>query len=144
MANLAVYWRNFDKESSRGDWPCTRWFSNRERLVSKLANGDRLWLFTSGDKAGRSEINSGYLVEVFVVDRVSENAEGASNYAPEEFGYVIHGDALRCEKVDPPLLIDEIIRPAGHEVSEPIGRLRQGPWRLTDADVTELERRRSH
>ncbi|MBY0524186.1 MAG: hypothetical protein K2R98_12350 [Gemmataceae bacterium] len=137
MADFAIYWKNFARESKAADWPCTRWFTNADRL-GKRAVGDRLWLFTAGDKCDMAEAKAGYLVEVFRVKCVQENQVIDPDYPSHEFRYVIQGDETRCVKIDPPLLVDDIIRAEGQDPAVAIGTFLQSPRKLDDDNRNRL------
>ena len=130
MADFGIYWKNFARESASGDWPCTRWFTNSERLVRQLAPGDRLWLIATGRACGMAESQMGYLVELFVVRRVEANPGSNPDYPRADVAYAISGDDTSCLRVDPPLLVDPLIRGEESGPGVSIGMVRQGPWRL--------------
>jgi hypothetical protein len=137
MADFGIYWKNFARERRQGDWPCTRWFTNSDPL-GRAAPGDRLWLITSGERCGMAEGSLGYLVEVLVVRSVANNTESDSDYPPADYAFAVHGDPARCLVVDPPLLIDRLIRRASSNPELPIGTVHQGPWRLKGEVVATL------
>jgi hypothetical protein len=141
MANFGVYWKNFTKDRNRQDWPCERWFTNSERLLRRLAAGDRLWLVASGESCQIAGSKQGYLVEVLVVHKVVSNRDGDPEYPVQDFAFTIVGEPGRCPAIDPPLLVDELMRPEGQDAGIPIGTLRQAPWKLPDAVVAQLEER---
>ncbi len=135
MPDFGFYWKNFAKDS---DWPCARYFSGAERVVGKISRQDHVWLFASGDTCGMSEGNSGYLVQVFVVGSVGPNPGDNPEYRVETFPQSIDADPNRCVAVDPPLLVDEIVRGTQGDRHLHIGRVRQKPWRLSEDMVGKL------
>jgi hypothetical protein len=60
------------------------------------------------------------------------------------FQLVVEGVQDRCRRVCLPILIDDIVRPEGHEGHIPIGSLRQGAWRLPDEIADRLVERLMH
>jgi hypothetical protein len=94
-----------------------------------------LWLFTGG-KLCREPSDGiehlGYLVQVFVVDRLSRLT------GDERFAWKVHGEPERCVAVRPPLNVDDLIRPHGAEPGTPIGYLWQGARKLGGETVNAL------
>jgi hypothetical protein len=138
MPDFGIYWKNFAKESKQGDWPCSHWFTNSERL-RKAVSGDHFWLFTSGDTCDMTESKMGYLVEIFTVQDTISNSGNNSDYPSQDFGYVVNGDCTRCLEVEPPLLVDPIIREKETGPEIPIGRVRQGPWKMKEEMASNLK-----
>ena len=143
MADYGIYWKNFARESNQGDWPCTRWWTNSDRL-GRCANGGRLWLFTSGVKCGMADEKAAYLVELFTVDEVETDRGGDSGYPAEEFRFLIRGREARCVAVHPPLSVDDVLRPPEYPVTLPVGTILQSPRKLREDVLLRLvERPRS-
>jgi hypothetical protein len=141
MADFGIYWKNFAKDRRHHPGPLLRWFTNSQRLVRHLTPGDRLWLFTTGHACDMAESRLGYLVEVFTVHCVRANDGLDTEYPRHDFGLVIVADASRSLVVDPPLLVDDLLRPAGRPADISIGTVRQSPWKLPAEAATKLEDR---
>lgn len=133
MADFRVFWRDFVRESRLGIWPCTGWRTNAERLAN-CSEGDRVWIFTDGARCEMEKDKAGYLVEILTVESVA--------YADpnEERRYLVEGEPERCFVVDPPLLVDDIVRPPGRGSSVPIGTFLQGAQCLSADKVGRLVR----
>ncbi len=138
MADFGIYWKNFAKEGEQGDWPCLGWFTNSERLARQIQAGDRLWLFTTGDACDMPESKMGYLVQLFVVESVAGNPGSNHEYPPTDFAFFIRGSKAGCIKVDPPLLVDTIIREPGTNTDLSIGKVRQSPWKMKEEMASAL------
>lgn len=140
MADFAIYWPDFPKESRKHRRPVFGWNTRRDWLYDKVKRGDRLWLFTSADKCGQgdqSQGHLGYLAEVFFV----EGKRNHPRHDPSEQNtpkYEIIGDSQRCMLIDPPLLIDELIRQPGKRKDQHIGLARQNPFELDGMEATRL------
>lgn len=138
-AHFASHWKCFDEYIE--PLTVTIWrIKGGSRLASAIP-GDILWLFPSGLKCMRKldedewpvdvAENAAYLAEVFTVQRV----------VPEKVEYYdlcVEGTPERCIRLNPPILVDDIVRPPGHELDVPIGSLRQGAWRLRDEMADQL------
>jgi hypothetical protein len=127
MVNWGVYWAFFKRE--RESWPVTSWLVGSGSRLAHIEPGDRLWLVTSGQLATMDQETFGYLVEVFEVDAVEDIND-------ERFKFKIVGKVARCIAIDPPLLVDSVVRPEGADTERSIGTFRQGPWKLS-AEATE-------
>lgn len=138
-AHFASFWKCFDERTE----PLTVkiWRIKKGSRLADAIEGDALWLFTSGGKCriklrekewpADVDDNLAYLAELFTVKELIPDKVG-------EFDLRVQGVADRCVRVRPPLLVDDIVRPAGHEADEPIGSLRQGAWRLRDEMADQL------
>ena len=134
MADYGVFWKEFVRESKDGRWPCAGWRTSAARLGNS-SRGDRLWMFTSGDRCGGGRDTSGYLVQVLVV-------WGIEHVDPDEgYLYLVIGAEDRCLAVKPPLLVDDLVRPSGRPPDAPIGTFLQGPRLLRGDLVDALEAR---
>ncbi len=133
MADFRVFWRDFVRETRLGIWPCLGWRTNAERLGSS-SPGDRVWIFTDGARCQMENDNAGYLVEILTVARVVD--EGSD----EGRRYLVEGKPKRCLMVDPPLLVDEIVRPPERDRSVPIGTFLQGARCLSEDKLDQLMR----
>src|SRR5262249_44696883 len=101
--------------------------------------GDWFWFFTSGEKCEMARKTAGYLVSIFQVLSCEANKGDDPPYSPTNYKYTIRADKSRCIWIATPLLVDEIIRPAGHGKREHIGNLLQGPRRLSEMAVSRLK-----
>ena len=138
MADWAIYWPRYPKESGTDGAPVTGWLTDREWLVDRLRRGDRLWLFIAGDACGDEKTGQrAYLAQLLVV-------EGWGNYAEHEPGirgsprFHIHGIEGRCILLKPPSMIDSVFRQPDVRADMHIGIARQTPFELDDGQVTEL------
>jgi hypothetical protein len=138
-AHFASFWKFFDDE----DEPLTvdGWRIKGGSGLAGAIAGDLLWLFPSGLKC-MSKLDedewpadvvetAAYLAEVFTVRRVVPEPVG-------DFELCVEGVPERCFSLTPPIPIDDIVRPPGHEPDVPIGSLRQGAWRLKDEMADQL------
>lgn len=139
MTHFASFWKWFDEDEESTLVTC--WRIRAHSRLADAENGDILWLFTSGVKCKKKldegelpasgvEDHQAYLTEVFTVQRIIPEVEG-------DFQLLVEGTRGRCVRLCPPIPIDDIVRPDGHERDIPIGSLRQGAWRLR-AEMAEL------
>jgi len=144
VTHLASYWQFFDSPDESPVVMC--WRIRSHSRLADAEKGDILWLFTSGIKCkkkldednlpdGDVEDNQAYLIEVFTVQCIVPEVEG-------QFKLLVEGARGKCVGLCPPILIDDIVRPDGHERDTPIGSLRQGAWRLRAEMAESLEERR--
>lgn len=129
MSNYGVYWAYFKRE--RENWPVTSWLVGSGSRLAHVEPGDRLWLMTSGQLAQMDQDNLGFLVEVLEVQAVEDINE-------EKFKFRIVGTASRCIAIDPPMLVDGVVRPDGADAERSIGTFWQAPWKLTLEAANEL------
>lgn len=140
MADFAIYWKNYVKDCKNSDNSMlTEWFTNADRVIKTIQPNDRIWFFTSGDACGMSDTRKAYLVEVFIVLGTGPNPGQDGDYPPGDFHYAIQGDPNRCLVVNPPLLIDNLIRPGGDNDESHIGQVRQSPVKLKSDVAFQLE-----
>jgi hypothetical protein len=143
MTHFASYWQWFDEDEEEAIVTCWR-IRGKSRLAD-ARRGDILWLFTSGEKCRRKleegdlpeggvQDSQAYLTEVFTVDRIIPEDDG-------DFPLLVEGLSEKCSGVYPPIHIDDIVRPFQHPKHKPIGRLRQGAWRL-DPHLADLLQKR--
>ncbi len=141
MADFGVYWPFFSKRDE--DWPVDGWRIGSGSRLADLEAGDRLWLFTSGQKCKKKLEGVGFscdertecaafLVQVLSVD----NIEPAQ---VDRFGLLIHANVKQSPRVFPPLLVDHLFRPEGADTGVPIGTFRQAPWKLRENTVALLK-----
>jgi hypothetical protein len=130
MADFCFYWKHFARENKRGDWPAKAWYSNDDRLAKQIAPGDRVWLLTSGEACGQPELKAAYLVEVFAVQKAIRNTGEDKEYPTNEFHFLLVAEPDKVVKIDPPLLVDAIVRSAETGKDEPIGRYLQKPRKV--------------
>jgi hypothetical protein len=126
MTDWGIYWKFFVEDEGA----CTGWNTNSQRLKDIVSLGDWIWLFACGRSCARLcgeeyEPQLGYLAEIFVVKRIGNAPDGNRKFR-------IDADEERCFLIEPPLLVDELIRPRGRARSDPIGELRQTPWNLKE------------
>jgi hypothetical protein len=144
MADFCIYWRNFAKDCDAYGFgrskPLFDWRTSSTSLYDAVRSGDWLWFFACGEACGAPERTAGYLVELFSVREREPNRGDDTPYNPEDFRYTIWADKALCFWVEPPLLVDAIIRPGGQPTSRHIGNLLQGPRRLKEEMVVRLEK----
>ncbi len=138
-AHFASHWKCFDEDIE--PLTVTMWRIKAGSRLTAAIQGDLLWLFPSGLKCMAKldedewpadvADNSAYLAEVFTVQRIVPQKVA-------EYDLCVHGTAGRCIRLNPPILIDDIVRPPGREADVPIGSLRQGAWRLQDDMADQL------
>lgn len=129
MADFAIYWKDYLKESGETGEPVTDWLTSREWLVNRLHSGDRIWLFIGGDACKQKEApHQGFLAQLLVV-------EGWRN---EGQGFRITGSGDRCILVDPPAPVDSILRQPDKDPTLHIGIARQNPFELDGGEMTNL------
>lgn len=138
MNDFAFYWKNFARENKRGDWPCKAWYSPSDAITKKIEAGDRVWLFTSGEACGLPEARAGFLVEVFFLKKAIKNTGEDKEYPTNQYHFLLVADPDKIVKVEPPLNVDAIVRPSGHDADEPIGKLLTNPRQLKTEAVDGL------
>jgi hypothetical protein len=138
MSDFAFYWKNFAREAKAGDWPVAAWYSNDDHVTKNMNPGDRVWLFTAGDACHLPEAKAAYLVEVFRVQKSIKNSDEDKAYPAREFHFMLVAKPDGVHKIDPPLLVDAIMRPEGHSPEEHIGQLLQKPRKLKEEVVAKL------
>jgi hypothetical protein len=135
MTDLMIYWRdyrrNVEEDRVHG------WFSNSS-LLGRLRSGDRLWMVTSGTNVGRKAKQAGFLVGIWTVEKVVENAGYDPACPRATYRFVASADADKSVNFEEPVLVDHILRPAGRDKSVSIGRFLQGPRKLTDEKLRLL------
>jgi len=140
VKHYASFWRCFHEaeEAKR----VTIWRVMGGSRLASAASDDILWLFTDGRKC-RSKLDDdelpvggvvdslGYLAEVFTIRRVVRHKFGI---------FELRADCIdeRSARLCPPLIIDDIVRPAGHAKEKQIGSLRQGAWMLREDVADQL------
>ncbi len=140
MADWALYWPQYHRESGADGCPVTGWLTNRTWLVNHLCRGDRIWLFIGGDACGDEEApHRAYVAQLLVVDNWGNNVDNEPMRGAIP-AYHIRGIPDRCILVDPPALVDGIFRHPDTEAELHIGVARQTPFELRDGQVAELLR----
>jgi hypothetical protein len=144
MRDYCIYCKNFANDCDRYGYdsskPLFDWRSDSTRLYDAVRPGDWFWFFTNGTACGMPEGTAGYLVNLFAVKSKERNRGDDEPYAPPDFRSTIWAEPSQCFWVDPPLLVDAIIRPAGHAASRHIGNLLQGPRAMGEDTVSRLNR----
>jgi hypothetical protein len=142
VSDFAIYWKNIVRDRELFGFgpskPLADWRTNSKWLFRSLRAGDRLWFFACGRSCGGEVATAAYLVNVFEARCIIENAGDDPDYPSGEFRYTVWAERELCRWVDPPMLGDEFVRPAGHELSEHIGNLLQGPRRLAEPVAAAL------
>lgn len=139
MTDLLLYWRDYRRNQADGGGgtPLLRWHSS-SRLMSSLQPDDRLWLATAAGHLGLAPSAAGLLVEVWRVIAVLPNPGDSSAYPPERYARRILAQVDSAYTPPAPLNVDAVIRPRGSDPAAPIGRLLQGPRRLSAEQVQQL------
>lgn len=139
MTDLLVYWRdclrNRELESDRAG---SRVWHSSARVMAGLQPGDRLWLVSSGQGLGCEPAHAGWLVEVWRVAEVVPNPGDDPRYPRNRYALRIVARVDASCSPAAPCLADAAIRPFGSSPAMPIGRLLQGPRRLSVAAATRL------
>ena len=133
MTHWGAYWKFFGREDE--PWPVNHWRIGAGSRLAKAEPGDRLWLFTSGQRCRLPEMPGqklGYLVEIMEIGSVGNDS------ADERFALLIKGRPDRCVAVRPGLLVDEFMRPAKSDRQAPIGSLWQGARKLSEQAVSGM------
>jgi hypothetical protein len=132
MADLLVYWRDClaNREEDAAADGRRVWHSS-SRLIAGLKAGDRLWLVCSGQGLGLEPAHRGWLVEVWQVERAKRNPGDDVRYSSDRYTHRV--EARVDEELSParPFDVDPLVRPDESELEAPIGRLLQGPRRLS-------------
>lgn len=139
MTDLLLYWRDYRRNQTDGGKGVTsrRWHSS-SRLMSSLQPDDRLWLAAAAGKLGLVPPSAGHLVEVWRVRAVLPNSGDSPAYPPERYAWRILAQVDARYTPPMPLNVDAVIRPRGSDAAAPIGRLLQGPRRLSAEQVQQL------
>ena len=144
MRDFRIYWKNYAVDCNNFGFgiarPLIDWRTSATRFFEAVQPGDWLWFFTSGQACDMPATTAGYLVHLFCVERKEPNKGDDTHYPTEEFRYAIWAATDRCFWLDPPLLVDAIIRPGEHPADRHIGQLIQGPQAMKDAAVAMLEK----
>jgi hypothetical protein len=140
MTDVLLYWRDFRRNlSARADeirlW---RWHS-KASLLAGLEPGDRLWMVTSGKNLGLDAEQAGFLVAMWRVERSELNAGDDPAYPSDNYRYRVTADPTGSLTIDPPVLVDHIVRPLGRDKAVGIGRFLQGPRKLSDEKLRLLK-----
>ncbi len=145
MADYLIYWPNYRQDRKRyelgPDNPLVDWRTSQERLHRSFQSGDRFWFITAGNSFGGDVPTAAYLVNMFVAGEMRANSGDDPNYPGNEFRYTVLAADNSARWIDPPILVDELVRPDGHVAEEHIGILLQGgPRRLNDDVAMAFER----
>jgi hypothetical protein len=128
MTDLLIYWRDYRRNVAEDR--VHGWYSN-SRLLGGLQAGDRLWMVTSGTNVGSELKQAGFLVGIWTIKRVVENAGDDEVYPRASYRFFAIADQNESLIFEEPVLVDHILRPAGRDKSASIGRFLQGPRKLT-------------
>ena len=134
MTDVLLYWRDYRKNAEHPIW-C--WDTN-SRFLSKLKLGDRLWFVTSGSNLRMEPGNAAFLVAVWPVQEVIDNPGDNPSYPPERLRYRIIPDVGELLTFHDPVMVDQIVRPIGHNRKVPIGKLLRAPRGLNEEKVRLL------
>jgi hypothetical protein len=139
MTHLLVYWRDYrrNRSASTGDDGVRCWHSS-SGLMGNLAAGDRLWMVCSGQTIGREPRGHGHLVEVWTVTGVLANPGDAADYPRERYRHRVLARLDATAAIEEPIDVDAIVRPQQSPRDAMIGRLLQGPRRLSNAAAEQL------
>lgn len=139
MSDVLVYWRDYrrNRETAGGASPLRAWHSN-SRLLAGLTTGDRLWMVASGRGLDLAPAQAGFLVEVWRVECVIENPGDDAAYRRDGYAWRVLARLDDGQTPVQPRPVDAVIRPRGSAAGAPIGRLLQGPRRLSPDAVERL------
>ena len=140
MTNVLLFWKNYASDLKRhGEEALSSWHSN-SGIVGKLQEGDQIWLVSSGKILKLQPESAGFLIAIVQVVRVEGNRMDAGSYSSENFKYRVIFDQEKTRLLEPPINIDEILRPADRDETIPIGRFLQGPRKIKDERLTAIEK----
>ncbi len=128
MADFATYWKFYPAEHCE---PTGCWLSNREWWVAQMEQGDRLWLFIGGDSCGQVP-HQAYIARLLIVESAEDNAECDQ----DGFKYIININ--RSVPIEPPILVDDILRQSHIDAMMHIGNARQTPIVMSGVMTNEL------
>jgi hypothetical protein len=133
VTHWGAYWKFFGREDE--PWPVDHWRIGAGSRLAQAEPGDRLWLFTSGQRCRLPEFPGqelGYLVEIMEIGGIEgERTKG-------RFAFRIRAKQDRHVAVRPGLLVDEYVRPARSDRAAPIGSLWQGARKLSEQAVSGM------
>ena len=140
MADVLIYWRDYQANwvyQLAGDraW---YWHSSA-RCVAELRPGDRMWMVTSGKALRRDAEQAAFLVGVWRVHGVVGNPDDDFTYPADRYRNRVVAEASDSVMLSNPIPVDHILRPAGRDPAVSIGRFLQGPRRLSDEKVRQLQ-----
>ena len=132
MTDLLVYWRDYRENLARrlAGEPVAYWHSN-SRLLGRLAAGDRLWMVTCGAAARAEPKEAAFLVAIWNVVEAAENPGDDPDYPPTQYRHRVVADSEESVWFCEPVPVDHILRPEKWNKSMPIGRLLQGPRKIS-------------
>ena len=132
MADLLVYWRDYRENLARrlAGEAVAYWHSNSQ-LLGKLTEGDQLWMVTSGAAARAEPKEAAFLVAIWQVAEAVENPGDDPDYPAAQYRHRVMADSEDSVWFGEPVPVDHILRPDKWDRSMPIGRLLQGPRRIS-------------
>ena len=134
MTDVMVYCRDHQPNAAANAKEPLHWHSNSAALGDLIA-GDRLWVVTSGKSLNHEQERAGFLVAVWVVERVIENPGDDPAFPSRKYGYRIIGDETESIELDEPVNVDHVIRSDKFDDTVAVGRFLRGPRRLNDQRV---------
>ena len=134
MTDVMVYCKDHQPNAAANAIDPLHWHSNSATL-SDLIAGDRLWVVTSGKSLNHEQERAGFLVAVWVVERVIENPGDDPAFPSRKYGYRIIGDETESIELDEPVNVDHVIRSDRFDDTVSVGRFLRGPRRLNDQKV---------
>ncbi len=97
-----------------------------------------MWFVTSGKNLRINPEHAGFLVATWSIKEVINNPGDDPAYPPEDYGHRLVADVAQLVTFHDPVPVDHIVRPAGGDLAESIGRFLQGPRRLDEQKVRLL------
>jgi hypothetical protein len=89
-------------------------------------------MVTSGKNVRVEVEQAGFLVAIWIVKEVMENAGEDQEYPSEEYRYRIVAEDEESITFSDPVAVDHILRPQGRDNAVSIGRFLQGPRKLRE------------
>jgi hypothetical protein len=133
MTDVLLFWRDYKKnwlEQLGGERPY--YWHSKARMLIHLEPGDRLWLVTSGASFGHEAGRAGFLVAIWTLEDVFQNPGDDPLYSREAYPFRVTADPAGSVVFEEPVLVDDVLRPAGRDKTVPIGRFLQGPRRIKE------------
>ncbi len=140
MADVLIYWRDYAANRGRSpgkasglpdDGGVLVWHSSA-KCIAELQPGDRMWMVTSGKGLRQDAEQAAFLVGVWAVREVIDNADDDPAYPTDDYRKRVVADPSGSVMLSDPVPVDHILRPAGRDRAASIGRFLQGPRVLTD------------
>jgi hypothetical protein len=139
MTDVLVYWRDYKQNWIRQHAGERAWYwHSNSKVLGELQPGDCLWLVTSGENVQAESTQAGFLGAIWKVKEVLENPGDDPAYPKDDYRYRIVADSAESFRLDDPVVVDHLLRPEGRDRGASIGRVLQGPRKLSGEKVRLL------